>query len=188
MTQNVVVTVCLFVCLFVLMLIGRNFGWTDSRTKHIITYQHFQNSGKKVVFHNDKEVYSEISAGVELEYGWQTRKGHIFRVCCDANQNVVFSIDDTPFEEFMFPRPIRSPSEEKELDFSSDDDNELDNENFLMTSKYSPHPSTSTTKDNTIQYLFDIEVVNPTVQKGENFVSYTVDNTVPYCQITHSNF
>ena len=97
-------------------------------------------------------------------------------------ESVVFSIDNTPFEEFLFPRPVRTASEEMALDASSDEeesgDETIHDEVESVMSRYSrrlPAPGQMEEEESAAyQYILDVEVINPIVQKNENFVTYTV--------------
>jgi hypothetical protein len=157
--------------------LNRTFGWTNSRTQHEVYFEYDDVSGEKLITFDGKDVYNKTNADKGLSYSWETRKGHLFQI--EFLDNVVFSIDDIPFEEFMFPRPVRSPSEEMDLDASDDEEgyDDDDDEEDSVLSRYTAHHNHSSLGGEEcleFQYTFDIEVINPTVQKGENYVTYTV--------------
>lgn len=152
----------------------RAFGWTDSRTEHEVQFKYDNVSGKKAITMDGKDIYNEINTSKGLSHCWETSKGHLLQIE-HLDQDVVFSIDETRFEEFMFPRPIRTKEEVEALDASSDEGGDLDNdEDASILSKLVSPFSYDDEEDTKCQYNLDIEVINPTTQKNENYVTYTV--------------
>jgi hypothetical protein len=74
----------------------------------------------------------------------------------------------------MFPRPVRTAADLEELDASSDEEGNLEDDNESVLSKFSTHPMFENEDNEKMKYEFDIEVINPTVHKSENYVTYTV--------------
>ena len=144
-------------------------------------------SGKKCVEYDGKDVYNEINTNIGLSFSWESRKGDLFQIE-SFDHVVVFSIDDTPFEDFLFPRPVRSLDDERALDGSSDEEGDGDESVFLP---YTTDPTADgygydqeyeeeegqgqgLGANSERQYIFDIKIVNPIIQKNDNYVKYTV--------------
>lgn len=156
-----------------LTLESRSFGWTDSRTEHEVVFKYDDVSGKKAITMDGKDIYNEIDTKKGLSHCWESRKGNFFQIE-HLDDEVVFSIDERPFEDFMFPRPVRTAAGLEELDASSDEEGNLEDDNESVLSKFSTHPMFENEDNGKMKYELDIEVINPTVHKSENYVTYTV--------------
>lgn len=124
-----------------------------------------------------RDVLNEINTAKGLSHSWETRKGHLFQIE-SLGGTAIFSIDNVPFEEFMFPRPVRSASDWEVLEVSSDEEDEdiAGCDGDVLPARSSVPSVLEVVEDDSdnYQYLLDIEVINPTVQKRENYVTYTV--------------